>query len=707
MPAFLTGREHRPAMADDLYVTALMDGPLPLHPPVTGEKSGLIDQAYSEFRHLREAGVEVDPDAFCARFPACESSLRKQVEVHLELEANPDLLRKLERWPAPGQEFFGFKMEEELGRGAFARVFLAREPDVGNRQVVVKVSLHADDEADTLGKLRHPNVVPIHSARYDHQTEFSIVCMPFLGGTTLLPLIDKLCGRKARPDRADMILKAARDDRWPADSAAPPARVFRRGSYLEGVLYMGERLANALAYVHERGVLHRDLKPSNILICPNGEPVLIDFNLAHDRSMSEYRLGGTLPYMPPEQLKAMAGHRAGDPVPADNRSDLFALGVILYEMLTGAHPFGPVPLKLRTAAAREFLLNQQKKGPRPLRFYDRDIDPAVDALIVRCLGNDPASRPGTARELAAELRRLPSWRWRARRWTAANAKAVAVGVMLVGTSGVAAAGYVANLPTHAQKAEQLYKAGDYKEALEEFDFALDSNDSQPALHFARARALMKLGDFGEAIRAFAKADQDGRTSACIGYCNAMDNFASTAVPFFEKAIKQGTANAAVLNDYAMCLHRNSRFEEAEAATTDALDRSPGFTAAFYNRGLARYSLWKQTHQPVHALGGLEDLREALNQGVATPNGYFFASTLCAAVLNDRLGNPKDDPLFAEGERYLRLAVEHGHPRNELSNCCKFVPCRSAWAEDLPLDLKVQAASKDMDNHIRLVDPISD
>src|SRR5438270_12270333 len=105
--------------------------------------------------------------------------MRKQVELHLEVEANPELLSKLERWPASGQEFFGFRLEEELGRGAFARVFMAREPAVGNRQVVVKVSLHADDEADTLGKLRHPNVVTVHSARYDEHSGFSVVCMPF------------------------------------------------------------------------------------------------------------------------------------------------------------------------------------------------------------------------------------------------------------------------------------------------------------------------------------------------------------------------------------------------------------------------------------------------------------------------------------------------------------------------------------------------
>ena len=167
MPAFLSAPAYDPVQADNVYATALLDGPVSFLLPESGEKSGLIDSAYSEYRDLCAAGVEVDPDAFCARFPEYQTSLRRLVEVHRELEANPNLLRSLDRWPAPGDCFHGFQLQQELGRGAFARVFLAREQAVGNRQVVVKVSLHADDEADTIGKLQHPNVVQIHSAPKD------------------------------------------------------------------------------------------------------------------------------------------------------------------------------------------------------------------------------------------------------------------------------------------------------------------------------------------------------------------------------------------------------------------------------------------------------------------------------------------------------------------------------------------------------------
>jgi serine/threonine protein kinase/tetratricopeptide (TPR) repeat protein len=801
MPALLSGPAYDPALADNIYATTRIDGPLPVHSPTSGEKSGLIDQAYSEYRNLCAAGVEVDPDAFCARFPAYQTSLRRLVEVHRELDANPDLLRSLNRWPVPGDRFHGFQLEHELGRGAFARVFLAREVDIGNRQVVVKVSLHADDEANTLGKVQHPNVAQIHSAPKDDETGFSIVCMPFLGGATLLSVIESITARKTLPSRADFLLTAARDDRFPADSAAAPARALRNGSYLDGVLYIGERLASALAYVHERGILHRDLKPSNVVLCPNGQPVLIDFNLAYDRSITEHRLGGTLPYMPPEQLDALTRKRTAEPVPADNRSDLYALGVLMYEMLAGAHPFGPVPIKLKTEDARDFLLGRQRKGPRPLRARNRSIDPAVDALIVRCLSHDPAGRPATAREMVAELRRLQAPIRRARRWVVAHAKSVAVAGVLA-TSGTAfGVDQVAKMPSaaavHKQKADVLSGNGEYAAAAQEYAESLASNpdqpevklalsqmhlklgddlykdgkvtdaianyqraliyddthgdvnlalsrayqklgaalyrdgkylaaidnynralhygdkqphgDKQPALYAARGRAYQKLGKFGAAVSDYQKANPktDGRAAASIGYCFSMRSDSTDAATWYQAAIAAGYANAAVLNNLSHGLARSGKFADAESKASDALELSPSLRAAFYNRGMARVHQWKKNHDPSLALDGLQDLREAINHGVTTANAGYFAAILCAAVLHDRLGDPKADPLYADGAAFLKMAVENGYSRECIGNSPDDLKCVTQWAEQLPQDIKVEIRPNGLDDNIRLVDPVDD
>src|SRR5207249_109242 len=119
-------------------------------------------------------------------------------------------------------------------------------------------------------------------------------------------------------------------------------------SYVEAVLWIGARLADGLAHAHDRGVIHRDLKPANILLTDDGQPMLLDFNLSDDArlqgSPAAAGMGGTLPYMSPEQLRAFVDRTRS----LDARTDLYALGVILYELLTRKHPF---PVRRRASHA--------------------------------------------------------------------------------------------------------------------------------------------------------------------------------------------------------------------------------------------------------------------------------------------------------------------------------------------------------------------
>jgi serine/threonine protein kinase len=725
MPSLLNG--HADAAAD-LYATALLDGPMLMHPPASNEKSDLIDQAYSEYRNLCAAGVEVDPDAFCARFPAYQTSLRRLLEVHREIEADPSLLKKLDRWPAPGDDFCRFRLGQELGRGAFARVFLAREPAVGNRQVVLKVSLHSDDEIDTLGKFEHPNVVPIlYAPETDKETGFTVVCMPYLGKTTLLPVIEEVSKRKKVPDRGDFLLTAAKDERRSAENTTAPARAIRRGSFQDAVIHVGERLASALAYVHERGILHRDLKPSNVLLCPNGEPVLIDFNLAHDRSLAEYRLGGTLPYMPPEQLDALTRHRRGEPAPSDNRGDIYALGVLLYELLAGAHPFGPVPLKLKANGARQFLLERQRKGPRPLRAHNRSVDPALEALILQCLSHDPGARPATAREMAKELRRLQAPIRRARRWAAAHVRFLAIAGALLLTCTAGTAGYVASLPSsdvvHKQRGELLYREGKYEEAIKEFTASLGDKKDQPDVHYERGRAFLKNGQADQAVEDFREAnpDTEGRVAASLAYALSRRHDYAQGLVYAEKAIRADYKGAAMQNDLSYLYHYRGKNSESETAATDALVADPHLRAAYYNRAVARHALWMTNGDPAHALAALEDIQEVINRGGTTANSYFLAATIAAGVLNDKyqlnqaagpqlnaqLALAAGDALYLDGGNYLQLAVQCGYPSKNLEMSFTRMKCRAEWARQLPSDMKVQATGKGMDENLRLVDPVND
>src|SRR5262249_25535604 len=141
--------------------------------------------------------------------------------------------------PAVGEKVLGFVLEQELGVGGFARVYLAKEPDLGNRRVVVKVSPTGAAEAGTLGQLNHPNIVPVHAFRREDSPGLTAVCMPYLGAATLQHLLDAT--EADLPARATPILEIVRQHLLPdgpPGQPVRPARVLVQGSYLEGVLFL-------------------------------------------------------------------------------------------------------------------------------------------------------------------------------------------------------------------------------------------------------------------------------------------------------------------------------------------------------------------------------------------------------------------------------------------------------------------------------------
>src|SRR5712691_5399945 len=160
---------------------------LATHPEFYADKQSVIALAYEDYCQHLEAGQPLDPDSFCQRFPGFQNSVRNVIVAQHLLENDPELLEDCPpvAWPEPGQSFLGFKLIRELGHGAFAQVFLATEPALGHRHVAIKVSLEGAAEAETLGRLNHPNLVPVHSVQKDQETGLTVVCMPYLGRATL------------------------------------------------------------------------------------------------------------------------------------------------------------------------------------------------------------------------------------------------------------------------------------------------------------------------------------------------------------------------------------------------------------------------------------------------------------------------------------------------------------------------------------------
>ncbi len=593
-------------------------------PAALAERSRVLIEAYDEYCRLLADETPPDLDSFCRRWPAWQHSVRRALElVHLI----DDVRRAREEppWPRPGDSFLRLELRRELGRGAFARVFLAEEPDLGGRPVVVKVSPHGGAEAHTLGRLGHRNVVPVYGVGRDAATGLTAVIMPYLGAATLGDVLDLVAASAAPPRRADVVLRAARAAAVPGVAVTAehdePDAPLRHGSYVEGVLHLGAQLAEALACVHGLGVFHLDLKPSNVLLTPAGRPKLLDFNLASDRARGRGPVGGTPPYMAPEQLRAMdapsvpkqgrneAGETVNEPHgprpagrpphAADGREDLFALGTILYELLTGKPPFGPVPEAPCWASLRDVLLERQARGPAPLRRANPQVDAASARLVERCLAFDPAARPATAAEVARELRRALSWRKKIARRPLAAVTAVLLALAAVAV--VAAPLWPSRPPSASHLVDaalEAHRAKDFRQAVRLSNDALDAEPDSVRALLVRGRAFQELGNLTSALEDYRLANErapDGRVWACMGHVvNLADGEHLGAVYYYERAVAAGFESAEVYNNLAYSQSRAGRSAEALASLGRALHFNPRLRAAYHNRALVhlhRFNGW--------------------------------------------------------------------------------------------------------------------
>lgn len=418
----------------------------------------LQELAYEDYRQRLQAGLSTEPWEYRDRFgidvtewPTSSRTACSQLSPRTQvLDTQPvvdglprttearaaivDALRRsaprdaerlnevIEQMPDCGDHVFGFELVQELGEGAFAKVFLAHQSELADRPVALKVALTLSDEPRKLARLQHTNIVPIYSTH--HSKGLHAVCMPYMGSLTLDHLLKSMCvqpgsfpksGRELLStlyDKHSTTVEQSSDGHHangvnPAkvDSAVatPILDMMARFSHIEAVLWMGKQVANGLAHAHERGIMHLDLKPANILLTDDGQPMLLDFNLSIDLnevdSLQMVRLGGTLPYMSPEQLDAFGGGKRD----IDVRSDLYSVGVILFELLTGTSPF-PRRIGRMKDVVEAMRSDREKNTPSP-REHNPAISPAVDAIVRKLLEKDRTRRYQSVAELREDLER--------------------------------------------------------------------------------------------------------------------------------------------------------------------------------------------------------------------------------------------------------------------------------------------------------------
>lgn len=386
----------------------------PLEPtPTPQRRSGPIE----ELAHVRTDAFAGSPEQY---------QLFRELYQH-DPEAADRLAWALRDMPKEGEGFFGFRLLAEIGRGGLGRVYLAEQEELAHRGVVLKIAPSIWGEAATLAQMQHSNIVPIFSA---HEFEpFQAVCMPYLGWTTFQDLLREIQALPALPTSGQAIVRAFRPAPVP-ELPQPPAPEFvaalTRMSYVEAIVWLASQLASGLAHAHEHGIVHHDLKPANILLSDDGTPMLLDFNAACDTKPHQGPIvalvAGTLPYLAPEQLASF--HK--QTLPIDPRCDIYAFGIILFELLTGRYPFKQRHPELATVFDR--ILEERETAPPTLRGLNNAITPAVEAIVRRCLEPDPDDRYQTARALYEDLQRQhthrplrhiaePSLAERAHKWT--------------------------------------------------------------------------------------------------------------------------------------------------------------------------------------------------------------------------------------------------------------------------------------------------
>jgi eukaryotic-like serine/threonine-protein kinase len=260
-----------------------------------------------------------------------------------------------------------YRVVRKLGSGGMADVYLAEDEELG-RRIAIKIlnDRHASDdqfverfrrEAKNAAGLSHPNIVQIYDRGEAEGTYY--IAMEYLEGRTL-------------------------------KEAAAQRKPFPVG---EAIAFARQILA-ALRFAHRKGIVHRDIKPHNALIDDDGRVKVTDFGIARAGAASQMTeagsIIGTAQYLSPEQARGGA---------VDHRSDLYSVGVVLYELLTGSVPFtGDTPV--------EIAMKHLSKVPEPPSSKRPDIPRALDQVVLRALAKDPDERYGSAEEMDAELARV-------------------------------------------------------------------------------------------------------------------------------------------------------------------------------------------------------------------------------------------------------------------------------------------------------------
>jgi serine/threonine protein kinase/Tfp pilus assembly protein PilF len=543
--------------------------------PDLGDET-LVALIYEEFCLREEHGEAPDPIEYFERFPEVAAPLRRVLDIHGlvgsgsaetgSLPASSSGCTTAVVFPETGQTIAGFHLVEELGRGSFARVFLAQERQLADRLVALKVARAGSREPQTLARLQHTHIVPVYSSRTDPATGLHLLWMPYFGRLTLARILADAQVRAARSgsDLVEVLDRLGPREGPPPGRAAGRVALARR-SFPRAIAWWGARMAEALDHAHDRGVLHRDIKPSNVLVTSDAMPMLLDFNLARepltsldDTEAAPAALGGTLDYMAPEHLDSLVDGLADR---LDGRADIYSLGVLLFEALLGLRPF----ISPRSAASAADLLSRaaaerRREAPR-LRTSHPEVPVALEVVVRRCLAPDPNDRYAAAGELAADLQAVADdqplrfarepWPGRVTRWIRRRWRLLAVLGLLAVTLALALGAAIqtklvdeerrAKLEGYLARGAAAVEDNRYAEAMAWFGAAASLADGHSGLEemhrqarnsFILAKETRETRDHADNLFRVAKPLRFRLIRLCGDLTNATRELRAILHPFF-------------------------------------------------------------------------------------------------------------------------------------------------------------------------------
>lgn len=345
-------------------------------------------------------GRKIDIEDYCKKYPQYREAILSKFRTAEFIKNN------LREEDLSGKKLGEYIILQELGRGGMGVVFLGVQPTL-SRLTAIKVLpptfshdketlKNFQEEAKIVAKFNHPNIVPIYSISDERGIYY--IAMGYISGLSLKSIVEIL---KVNKDpgklNASVVKNILQTPLAEKQDISQKSITLKRNLNFWGIPYykfvatIGKEIADALNYAHQNGIIHGDLKPSNILLTNEAFPMVVDFGLSRNIktkvSSKSIEFSGTLAYAAPEQITANI---------LDAKTDIWSLGVTLYELLTLKNPFAEKTVK---KIADKIL----KGNPASLRSYRKNIPLELEAIVLKCLEKKPVNRYSWIQALSDDL----------------------------------------------------------------------------------------------------------------------------------------------------------------------------------------------------------------------------------------------------------------------------------------------------------------